>query len=183
LCSRHRNHCKEFFEWKEQWNFVAIMAYNVSVMVRHTALMLFQEQDKRDESSWPWEFDVIEELKRGCAAGRSWKKSLGASSADDDTDYYNNDDYDKVLEYPDVGVGGGAMLADARGGTDVLFHNGVPASSMAHQDEVGAMVDADGDAYRDAGTTDETDSIFHNVIPASSLLHQDDDSSVEMFAV
>jgi hypothetical protein len=187
LCSHHRNHGKETFEWNEQWKIVAIMAYNVSVMIRHTALMLFQEQDKRDESSWPWEFDVIEELKRGWVAGQSWKKSLVASSTGDDTDCYNNDDDDRVVGHHGAGVGGGAILGDAdevyrdaeaRGESDVLLHNGV----MAHQNEVGAMVDAD-EVYRDAETRGETDSLFHNVIPASSLVRQDDDSSVEMFAV
>jgi hypothetical protein len=191
VCSHHRNHDHENFEANEQWKIVAIMAYNVSVMIRHTALMLLQEQDKRDDSSWPWECDVIEELKRGRVDGRSWKKSLGASSTGDDGNFANTDDDDEGVEHHNAGVGGGAMLVDAdevyrdaeaRGETDVLFHNGVPASSMVHQDEVGATV-ATGDAYRDAGTTGEADSIFHNVIPASSLVHQDDDSSVEMFAV
>jgi hypothetical protein len=161
VCSQHRVHGnKENFGWDEKWKIVAIVAYNVSVMIRHTALMLLQEQDKRDDSSWPWELEVIGELKRGRAAGRSWKASIRTASTAGDLKDFNSGD-DKVVEHHAAGVGGGAMLVDT---------------------EDGAIVDT-GDAYPDAGTPDETDLLFQNVVPASNMVHQDDDSSVELYAV
>jgi hypothetical protein len=190
--SQHRNrHGKDNFEWNDQWKIVSIMAYNVSVMIRHTALMLHQEQDKRDDLSAQWEIDAIAELRKGRTAGLSWKASLRASGTVDLKEY--NNDGDAIVEYHAGGVADGDEVKTGRT-AGLSWEASLRASSTDDFEDYnddgdavhdGGVADGDvvdtGDTY--AGTTSEPDAVPENTVPAVSMVHQDDDSSVEMFAV
>jgi hypothetical protein len=81
VCARHRKPGEAHLAWNERWKIVCILAYNVSVMIRHTALVILQEQDKRDEITMQWQHDNVEELERGRADGMRWKTSISHATS------------------------------------------------------------------------------------------------------
>jgi hypothetical protein len=73
VCRLHRDRKQPEFKWSDRWRIVAIMTFNVSVLIRTTVSTVL---DKEMQSSFLsiWERDVVEELEKARLDGWAWKR-------------------------------------------------------------------------------------------------------------
>eukprot|EP00980_Cylindrotheca_fusiformis_P013773 scaffold3556_cov190-Cylindrotheca_fusiformis.AAC.8 len=84
VCRMHRDRNQPEYEWTDQWRILAIMAFNVSVLIRTTvSTVLDQEMQKSFLSIW--ERDVVEELEKARRDGWTWKRKYVQKSQEGGT--------------------------------------------------------------------------------------------------
>jgi hypothetical protein len=64
--------------WSNQWMIVGILCYNVSIMIRATAVskIVGIKSSRTEESYDPWDQDVVDELLLARADAVAWKSAL-----------------------------------------------------------------------------------------------------------
>jgi hypothetical protein len=75
-CRNQRREDESSFQSDERWTIIAIMAYDLSVMIRNLAGVLLREFDRREDTSGTWSVAVIQELNHARTSGITWKEQF-----------------------------------------------------------------------------------------------------------
>lgn len=109
VCRLRRNSTNPAFAWNEQWRILAILAFNVSVLIRTTVNTVLDKEMKKSFLSI-WERDVVEELEIARRDGWLWKRKYVSSKngkevymGDDEEE--ESDDSDMEEEQEDSKIG------------------------------------------------------------------------------
>jgi hypothetical protein len=100
VCSLHRDRQRPELEWNARWKIVAIVAYNISCMIRNTVSSVLDKDMQRSFLDM-WERDVIEELERGRTDALSWKRNLNRLANEGPVVIQGQDDAENVADASD----------------------------------------------------------------------------------
>lgn len=91
LCRVYRDRDQPECEWNDRWRILAIMAFNVSVLIRTTVSTVL-DQDMKKAFLSIWERDVVEELEKARRDGWAWKRKYAQTVPGSTTDQMVGDE-------------------------------------------------------------------------------------------
>lgn len=101
LCSYVAKVCRlrrtSVLMWDDQWRIVAILAFNVSVLIRTTVNTVLDKETKKSFLSI-WERDVVEELEIARRDGWLWKRKYVSAKSDGKEQLLNVGDEEELQD-------------------------------------------------------------------------------------
>jgi hypothetical protein len=91
VCRMRRDRDQPEFEWNDRWRILAIMAFNVSVLIRTTVSTVLDNEMQKSFLSI-WERDVVAELEKARRDGWTWKRKYAQNNAGSTTDKMVDDE-------------------------------------------------------------------------------------------
>lgn len=101
LCSYVAKVCRlrrtSVLTWDDQWRILAILAFNVSVLIRTTVNTVLDKETKKSFLSM-WERDVVEELEIARRDGWLWKRKYVSAKSDGKEELLNVDNEEELQD-------------------------------------------------------------------------------------